>query len=170
MIQTIPSGTRNVEVGWYQDPIQGGGGFYICLPHTTGPPKFLAYIESNLGIKCMTNNVPTMGQSGSPYEINVADVNDDGIWRYKLDGVNEWDSTIQASLPDNVSRSNGERASASDTAYSFFNGLDRMTENGTWVPWQNAGIGGGDDDPDFHNCLIDNDAVRVIRDSETCPP
>ena len=95
-------------------------------------------------------------------------MNDDGEWRYKLDGVNEWDSSITVTLNNNVSRSNGERASPSDSAKSYLNGLDRMNSSGDWVAWQNADTEGDNDDPGFHNCLDDNDTVRVIRDSETC--
>lgn len=78
-----------------------------------------------------------MGEGSSPYELNVADVNDDGKWRYKLDGANEWDSPITLTMNSNVSRSNGERASPSDSARSFFNGLDRMNSSGNWIAWQN---------------------------------
>jgi hypothetical protein len=116
----------------------------------------------------MNSGQPLMGEGGSPYDINVADVNDDGEWRFKLDGVNEWDSTITVTLTKNVSRSNGERASPSDSAKSFFNGLDRMNSSGNWLAWQSPDTGGGNDDPGFHNCVIDDDTIRVIRDSETC--
>jgi hypothetical protein len=167
VLQTIPNGTRYVEVGWYEDPLSGSG-YYDCLPGTTGTPKFLAYIENHLGRACMNSGQPLMGEGGSPYDINVADVNDDGEWRFKLDGVNEWDSTITVTLTNNVSRSNGERASPSDSAKSFFNGLDRMNSSGNWLAWQSPDTGGGNDDPGFHNCVIDDDTIRVIRDSETC--
>jgi hypothetical protein len=157
---TNSSGTRYVEVGWYEDP----QGTYNCIPKTTGAPRALAFSYNN-GIRGCKTTGPDLAEGNQSFYIQ--DPNTDGVWQFFRAGTQIWQSPDLTPFSSGIVMSNGERQTYDYTPAATFNGLQRMASSGSWGNWHSTQkLGPPSDDLGAHFCWY-SDTYTAVKLSET---
>ncbi|MEX0754175.1 MAG: hypothetical protein WD556_03525 [Actinomycetota bacterium] len=140
------SGTRFVELGWYEEEQN-----VTPCPGSFGPPRILVAKYVNGTFTCDLQNSITDTPRNDDFK--VSDPDQDGDWNYyrNSDGLGFYGLGSFTSGQPVV---NGERKSdhADPTMYANFRGLDRMGASQDWSEWSGTHTY-GDSDPDFSGCL-----------------
>lgn len=154
-----------VEVGWYEDPPDPGWDF-VCIGNSSVLPRELAFAYNSGLVSCLASgaSVPP-GQDA----FTVSDANLDEVWTFGHGGSVFWTSP-EMGFASGLLTTNGERESNNfDTAKSEFDGLQRMTLSGSWIPWQDASeYQAASNDPGFKDCIDADDHIRVIKEEASC--
>lgn len=152
--------TRFVEVGWYEEQ-----NYYVCIPNTTAPRRLGFAFFDGLA-SCFS---PSSGISTGRGDFYVHDDNQNAIWNFYHGTSNFWNSPNMGTFVTGQVRSNGERAGASDSAYSDFDGLKRMGATMSWVAWTGTQEWSTSDDPGYEYCEHSNTHVEVQLNADPCP-
>lgn len=158
------TGTRWVEVGWYEDP-SGGGADYACIPSTSGAPKILAFSYDNGSVDCKTNGV---GLSEGTSGFYIQDQNTDGVWKFFKDGDQTWTSPDMTPFSSGWVASNGERNDFTNTSHAVFDGLNKMNDNGNWGDWNSTNEDSLSDDSQAHFCKYSDTHTQVKLNGTAC--
>jgi hypothetical protein len=163
LIARNSSYTRFVEVGYYEN----AQGDYECLDTTSGHPRVLLYAEIGGTRYCKHNTQnPVAGQYDG---FRVQDANQDGLWTYYWNDVDQWQSPNMGTFVTGLLENNGERLNGSDSARADFDGLKRMNSVADWVNWDGTTlISAQSDDYGFMGCKDSDIHTRVVRNSDGC--
>jgi hypothetical protein len=141
------SGSRFVEVGWYEDPVDT----LAKCDKTFGQPVLLVYAYVDGTIKCKTST-PTLSSGTNSFNVN--DNNLDGNWDYYWQG--NYEGFFNAlSFVSGDPRANGERKSLDDSAFADHTVLKRMNSSAVWTDWTGT-TAIENTDPNYNNCIYSN--------------
>jgi hypothetical protein len=160
------TGTRFVEIGWYEDP----HGTYNCLtPTGTGAkPRVLAFSYDNGTADCKKNSAEL--NDGAQVDFTISDANTDGVWNFSKDGSSIWTSADMTPFSSGIVINNGERQAYGYTPRAEFDGLKRMDPaDGSWGNWHGTAWWASESD-DFGTdfCWDSNTHTRVVLNTTSC--
>jgi hypothetical protein len=159
------TGTRQVEIGWYEDPVN----FYdLCCATTSGAPKLLALSFEGSNDYSWLHNPPTVSEGTDTF--SVSDSNQDGVWMFGHNGSNVWTSPDLGTFVTGLIFNNGGRGNTNNTSHAVFDGMLRMNSSQNWVAPTTVYEAGEalSNDPEARPCIYSDTHTAVKLNSTPC--